>query len=125
MDLLFKSNSEEKKKEIDPSIKIGKYILPLLVYIPITIFLIIIGSFFGVKIYKFIAQGGGIAKFFERSIYKIFSFKDNLNMFIQKYWPRGVFSKILAPEGWGRGGGAHFQKVPYLIVFNLKSQRTI
>jgi hypothetical protein len=91
MDLLFKSNSEEKKKEIDPSIKIGKYILPLLVYIPITIFLIIIGSFFGVKIYKFIAQGGGIAKFFERSIYKIFSFKDNLNMFIQKtvdkFWP--------------------------------------
>ena len=27
-------------------------------------------------------------------------------------------------EGGG-GGGVHFQKVPYLIVFNLKSQRTI
>ena len=26
--------------------------------------------------------------------------------------------------GWGRGG-VHFQKVPYLIVFNLKSQSHI
>ena len=83
MDLLFNSKSEEKK-ETDPSIKIGKQILPLLVYIPITIFLVIIGSFFGVKIYKFIAQGGGIANFFEKSIYKIFSLKDNLNLFIKK-----------------------------------------
>ena len=92
MDLLFKSNSDEKNiKETDTSVKMSKYILPLLVYIPIIIFLIILGSFFGMKIYKFIIAGGGISKLIEKNVYKIFNLKDNISQFIKKtvdtFWP--------------------------------------
>ena len=89
MDLLFKSNSKENNK--NPAVKVNKYILPVLVYIPIIIFLTIIGSFFGVKIYKYITDGEGIAKFLEKNIEKVFNMKDSINSFIKKtvetFWP--------------------------------------
>ena len=47
-------SSREKNDESDTTIKIAKIVLPLLVYIPITIFVVILGFFFGVKIYKYI-----------------------------------------------------------------------
>ena len=73
MDLFF--NSDEKKdkdKEKDTSVKIANIILPILVYIPITIFVVLMGGFFGVKIYKYISKNGGISKFIEENIQKIF-----------------------------------------------------
>jgi hypothetical protein len=92
MDFLFNSDEKkEKEKEADTSVKIAKYILPILVYIPITIFVVIIGGFFGIKIYKYIVEGGGISKFIEKNIAKIFGIKDSVNKFIIKtvntFWP--------------------------------------
>ena len=92
MDLFF--NSDEKKdkdKEKDTSVKIANIILPILVYIPITIFVVLMGGFFGVKIYKYISKNGGISKFIEENIQKIFGIKDAINKFIIKtvntFWP--------------------------------------
>ena len=96
MDFLFNSKEENEKekqqeKETDKSLEIAKFVLPVLVYIPIIIFLTLMGSFFGVKIYKYISNGGGIAAFMESNIEKIFSIKDGINKFIVKtvntFWP--------------------------------------
>lgn len=92
MDLFF--NSDEKKdkdKEKDTSVKIANIILPILVYIPITIFVVLMGGFFGVKIYKYISKNGGISTFIEENIQKIFEIKPSINKFIIKtvntFWP--------------------------------------
>ena len=81
----------ETKGETDTSVKIAKIILPVLVYIPITIFVVIVGGFFGVKIFKYISDGGGISKFIEKNIQKIFGIKDSINKFmikvVNKFWP--------------------------------------
>ena len=90
MDFLFNSD-EKKEKESDTSVKIAKIILPVLVYIPITIFLVIVGGFFGIKIYRKIVEGGGISKFIETNLQKIFGIKDAISKFIiatvNKFWP--------------------------------------
>lgn len=84
-------NSEKKEEESDTSVKIAKVILPVLVYIPITIFLVIVGGFFGIKIYRKIVEGGGISKFIETNLQKIFGIKDAISKFIiatvNKFWP--------------------------------------
>ena len=96
MDFLFNSKEENEKekqqeKETDKSLEIAKFVLPVLVYIPIIIFLTLMGSFFGVKIYKYISNGGGIAAFMESNIQKIFGIKHGINKFIVKtvntFWP--------------------------------------
>ena len=43
-------------EETDTSVKIAKFVLPLLVYLPITLFLLLLGSMFGVRIYKYIVE---------------------------------------------------------------------
>jgi len=96
MDFLFNSkeeneNEKQREKESDKSLEIAKFVLPVLVYIPIIIFLTLMGSFFGVKIYKYISNGDGIAAFMESNIQKIFTIKVSINKFIVKtvntFWP--------------------------------------
>ena len=102
MDFLFNSKEENEKekqqeKETDKSLEIAKFVLPVLVYIPIIIFLTLMGSFFGVRIYKYITLpedkggSGGIAAFMESNIQKIFEIKPSINKFIVKtvntFWP--------------------------------------
>ena len=78
-------------EETDTSVKIAKVVLPLLVYLPITLFLLLMGSMFGVRIYKYIVDGGGIANLIEKNIKKIFGIKDAISKFIikmtDKFWP--------------------------------------
>ena len=62
-------------EETDTSVKIAKVVLPLLVYLPITLFLLLMGSMFGVRIYKYIVDGGGIANLIEKNIKKILALR--------------------------------------------------
>ena len=77
--------------ETDISVKMAGKILPIIVYLPITIFVVLMGSFFGVKIYTYMKESGGISAFLQKNIRKIFGIKDGINAFIKNtvntFWP--------------------------------------
>ena len=73
--------------EADPSIKIAKFVLPILVYIPITVVTAIFLLFFGTKFLKIIRTPGGVGNLFKPFMSVFFKFKNILKDLEEQFWP--------------------------------------
>ena len=71
----------------DSSVEMAKYILPILVYIPIIIFFILFASFVGMKIRGLMNSPGGIIGYINGIFKQMFGVKDMISNFIKTFWP--------------------------------------
>ena len=85
MDSLFKKKDTEPEK--DTSVAVAKYTMPVLVYIPIIVAVIIVSSFIGIKLIRIARTPEGLAGYFNGIFAYFFGIKQILNKFVARFWP--------------------------------------
>jgi len=73
--------------ETDSSVKIASTILPVIVYFPIIILLVLMIGFIGIKFLRIMQTPEGIAGYFNAFFQKFFRIKDVLHKFVGVIWP--------------------------------------
>ena len=73
--------------ETDSSVKIANYVLPIIVYFPIIVLLVLMIGYFGVKILRIMQTPEGLAGYFNAYFQKLFGVKRILDNFVKKIWP--------------------------------------
>ena len=73
--------------ETDSSVKIATYVLPIIVYFPIIVLLVLMIGFFGVKILRIMQTPEGLSGYFNAFFEKFFRVKNVLDKFVKKLWP--------------------------------------
>ena len=73
--------------ETDSSVKIANYVLPIIVYFPIIVLLVLMIGFFGVKILRIMQTPEGLSGYFNAFFNRFFRVKDVLNKFVKQFWP--------------------------------------
>jgi hypothetical protein len=76
--------------ETDSSVKIANYVLPIIVYFPIIVLLVLMMGFFGVKILRIMQTPEGLAGYFNAFFEKFFKIKNVLNKFVKQFWPNAT-----------------------------------
>jgi hypothetical protein len=74
-------------EETDSSVKVAKFVLPVIVYFPIIVLMVLLIGFVGVKILRIMQTPEGIAGYFNASFQKLFAVKEVLNKFVKTLWP--------------------------------------
>ena len=85
MSFLFKK--KETEPERDTSVAIAKYTMPVLVYFPIIVAVLIVSSFIGLKLVRIARTPEGLAGYFNGIFAYFFGIKQILNKFIARFWP--------------------------------------
>ena len=85
MDFLFKKKDTEKEK--DTSVVVARYTMPILVYVPIIIAVVLVSSFLGIKLIRIARTPEGLAGYFNSIFAYFFGIKQVLNKFVARFWP--------------------------------------
>ena len=76
--------------EADSTVKIANYVLPVIVYFPIIVLLVLMIGFFGVKILRIMQTPEGLSGYFNAFFEKFFRIKNVLNKFVKQFWPNAM-----------------------------------
>jgi len=76
--------------ETDSSVKIASYVLPVIVYFPIIVLLVLMIGYFGVKILRIMQTPEGLAGYFNSFFEKFFRIKSVLDKFVKQFWPNAM-----------------------------------
>ena len=71
----------------DPSVKVAKMALPVIVYIPIIVAIVLVVGFLGVKLSQIANSPGGIAGYFSNVFSFFTGMKLKFNEFVDFIWP--------------------------------------